>query len=69
MNAIYLTIFVSFLLAGLGLLLFFYSAAHKDRDHFERLSLLPLEDDDRPTDQSPNSQSKGEGEEADADDR
>jgi|GEM_PF-1191023 len=46
MNILYLTVFASLGLAALGLILFFYSAAQRDRDHIERLALLPLDDDD-----------------------
>lgn len=46
MNILYLTVFASLGLAALGLILFFHSAAQRDRDHIERLALLPLDDDD-----------------------
>lgn len=46
MNALYLTVFASLLLAGLGLLLFFHSSSQRDRDHVDRLALLPLDDSD-----------------------
>ncbi len=49
MNAIWLTLFVSLVLAGLGVLLFFVSYRDKTRDHVDRLSLLPLENDDNDT--------------------
>jgi len=45
MNAIWLTLFVSLVLAGLGVLLFFVTYRDKTRDHIDRLSLLPLEND------------------------
>ncbi|MCB9735818.1 MAG: cytochrome oxidase [Deltaproteobacteria bacterium] len=48
MNALYLTVFVSFVLAALGILLFLHSASNRTQDHIERLALLPLDDDDRP---------------------
>ena len=54
MNILYLTVFASFMLAGLGLLLFLHSAGQRDRDHIERLALLPLDDsDDFPVPHSP----------------
>ncbi|TNF37032.1 MAG: cytochrome oxidase [Deltaproteobacteria bacterium] len=46
MNILYLTVFASLGLAALGLILFFHSAAQRDRDHIERLALLPLDDND-----------------------
>ncbi|PKN57017.1 MAG: cytochrome oxidase [Deltaproteobacteria bacterium HGW-Deltaproteobacteria-14] len=46
MNILYLTVFASLGLAALGLILFFYSAAQRDRDQIERLALLPLDDSD-----------------------
>ena len=45
MNAVWLTLFVSLVLAALGVLLFFVSHRAKTRDHVDRLSLLPLEND------------------------
>ena len=45
MNAIWLTLFVSLVLAGLGVLLFFVTYRDKTRDHVDRLALLPLEND------------------------
>lgn len=45
MNAIWLTLFVSLVLAGLGVLLFFVTYRDKTRDHVDRLSLLPLDND------------------------
>lgn len=48
MNALYLTVFVSFVLAALGIILFLHSASNRTQDHIERLALLPLDDDDRP---------------------
>ncbi|HRE89167.1 MAG TPA: cytochrome oxidase [Myxococcota bacterium] len=46
MNAIWLTLLVSSVLAGLGVGLFVWSARNKTRDHVDRLALLPLENDD-----------------------
>lgn len=47
MNALLLTLFVSLVLAGLGVLLFVHGVVQGDHEHADRLSLLPLEDDDR----------------------
>jgi len=46
MNALLLTLFVSLVLAGLGVLLFIHGVVQGDHEHADRLSLLPLEDDD-----------------------
>ncbi|MEZ4268145.1 MAG: cytochrome oxidase [Myxococcota bacterium] len=45
MNALHLTLFVSFIIALLGVLLFIHSVGQRDHSHADRLSLLPLEDD------------------------
>jgi hypothetical protein len=45
MNAIWLTLLVSLVLAFLGVLLFWRSHRDRTRDHVDRLALLPLEDD------------------------
>lgn len=46
MNALLLTMFVSSVLAVLGLALFVNMVKQKDHEHADRLSLLPLEDDE-----------------------
>jgi nitrogen fixation-related uncharacterized protein len=46
MNAIWLTLLVSSVLAGLGVGLFVWSAKNKSGDHVDRLALLPLDEDD-----------------------
>ncbi|MBL8785793.1 MAG: hypothetical protein JNJ59_12875 [Deltaproteobacteria bacterium] len=46
MDAVYLTLFVSTVLAVLGAVLFTWTHAQKTRDHDLRLSLLPLDDDE-----------------------
>lgn len=46
MNAIWLTLLVSSVLAGLGVGLFVWSARNKSREHVDRLALLPLDEDD-----------------------
>ncbi len=53
MNAIHLTLFVSFIIALLGVLLFIYSVGQRDHSHADRLSLLPLEDDASPSSAAP----------------
>ncbi len=53
MNAIHLTLFVSFVIALLGVLLFIYSVGQRDHSHADRLSLLPLEDDPSPRPATP----------------
>lgn len=45
MDAVYLTLFVSTVLAVLGAVLFTWTHGQKTRDHDLRLSLLPLDDD------------------------
>ena len=45
MDAVYLTLFVSFVLAVLGIVLFVWTHREKSRDHSLRLQLLPLDDD------------------------
>ncbi|WP_437571901.1 hypothetical protein WME95_48290 [Sorangium sp. So ce327] len=45
MDAIYLQIFVSFLLVVGSVLLFAYSARQRDDEHADRLALLPIEDE------------------------
>ena len=46
MNALYITVFVSFVLVSLGVIAFLHSRANGDADHLDRLALLPLENDD-----------------------
>lgn len=48
MNALVLQVFVSLMLVAGGLLLFIYSVRHGDHEHADRLSLLPIEDDEAP---------------------
>ncbi len=45
MDAVYLTLFVSLVLAVLGVVLFVFTHGERSRDHAERLALLPLDDD------------------------
>jgi hypothetical protein len=46
LNALYLTLFVSLGLAAGGLILFAFFHKQRDMDHSDRLSLLPLQDDE-----------------------
>jgi len=48
MNVIPLLVFLSLTLVCLALLLFFYSVKQGDHEHADRLSLLPLEEDEMP---------------------
>lgn len=44
MDAVYLTLFVSSVLAVLGVVLFLFTHGQRSRDHEQRLALLPLDD-------------------------
>jgi hypothetical protein len=46
MNVIVLQVFVGLVLVCGALVLFAYSVRGKDHEHAERLSLLPIEDDE-----------------------
>jgi cbb3-type cytochrome oxidase maturation protein len=48
MTIVIMQVFVSLLLVGGSLVLFLHSVRQRDFDHADRLSLAPLEDDDRP---------------------
>jgi len=45
-NVLVLQVFVSLMLVVGSLLLLAYSVKHADHEHADRLSLLPIEDDD-----------------------
>lgn len=45
MNVVVLQVFVSLMLVAGSLVLFAYSVRHRDHEHAERLSLLPLQDE------------------------
>jgi len=45
MNVLVLQVFVSLMLVTSSVLLFAYSVRHRDHEHADRLSLIPLEDD------------------------
>lgn len=45
MSALFLTLFVSLVLAAFGIVLFAKGVLQRDHEHADRLSLLPLEDD------------------------
>jgi hypothetical protein len=56
MNVIVLQVFVSLMLVVGSVLLYAFSVRHRDYEHADRLSLIPLEDDSaRP---APSSESK-----------
>ncbi|RMH70388.1 MAG: cbb3-type cytochrome oxidase assembly protein CcoS [Bacteroidetes bacterium] len=48
MNVVPLLVLCSLVLAGLGVVVFLYGVRNHDFEHADRLSLLPLEDDDPP---------------------
>ena len=45
MNVVPLLVFCSLGLALVGVLLFVFSTRNRDHDHFDRLSLLPMDDE------------------------
>jgi hypothetical protein len=47
-NVLVLQVFVSLMLVLGAVLLFAYSVRHRDHEHADRLSLIPLEDDGAP---------------------
>lgn len=51
MNVIPLLVVCSLALSFAGVLLFLYSTRHRDHEHAERLSLLPLEEDLEPSEE------------------
>ena len=48
MSVLILQVFVSLMLVLGAVLLFAYSVRHRDHEHADRLSLIPLEDDGAP---------------------
>jgi hypothetical protein len=52
MNVIVLQVFVSLMLVAGAIVLLAYSVRHADYEHSERLSLLPVEEDDARQDTS-----------------
>lgn len=48
MTIVVMQVFVSLLLVGGSLVLFLHTVRQKDFDHADRLSLAPLDDDDKP---------------------
>ncbi len=46
MNVVPLLVLCSLFLAACGVLLFVFSVRQRDHEHADRLTLLPLEDDD-----------------------
>lgn len=53
MNVIVLQVFVSLMLVVGSLLLLAYSVKHADHEHADRLSLLPMEEDEKASQESP----------------
>jgi len=47
MSMVVMQVFVSLLLVGGSLVLFLHTVRQRDFDHADRLSLAPLEDDDK----------------------
>ena len=47
MTVVPLLVVCSLALAAAGVVLFWYSVRQRDHEHADRLSLLPLEDDDQ----------------------
>jgi hypothetical protein len=47
-NVLVLQVFVSLMLVVGALVLFAWSVKHADHEHADRLSLLPIEDDENP---------------------
>ena len=45
MNALYLTLFVSLVLAAFFVAAFVHGVHRRDHEHHDRLSLMPLDDD------------------------
>jgi len=60
MTILLLQIFVSLVLVAGGLILFFYSVRQKDFEHFDRMALLPLEQDNDSPPEEPALPSKSE---------
>jgi nitrogen fixation-related uncharacterized protein len=50
MNVLVLPVFISLVLVAGALVALLYSVKQGDHEHAERLSLLPLDDDDAPHD-------------------
>lgn len=48
MDVIPLLVFLSLVLVGMALAFFFYTVRQGDHEHADRLSLLPLEEDEMP---------------------
>ncbi len=61
MEVLIITVFCSLILVVGGLLLFFRSIRQGDFEHGDRLSLLPLEEDDNSVASKENKGSDGEG--------
>lgn len=58
MSVVLLQVFVSLLLVAGAVVLFVFTVRSRTLEHADRLSLAPLEDDARPTSESPPTQSR-----------
>jgi len=58
MSMVVMQVFVSLLLVGGSLVLFLHFVRQRDFEHADRLSLAPLEDDDRPQPPNPTTNSE-----------
>lgn len=54
MEVLILQVFVSLMLAGGSLILFWFTCRQRDFDHADRLALLPIEGDETATASPPN---------------
>lgn len=54
MEVLILQVFVSLMLAGGSLILFWFTCRQRDFDHADRLALLPIEGDETATTSLPN---------------
>lgn len=62
MDVVPLLVFCSLLLAGAGVVMFLYSVRNREPEHMDRLSLLPLEEDAPPREESsPGEEEDGAG--------
>jgi nitrogen fixation-related uncharacterized protein len=52
MDVVPLLVFCSLFLAAAGVGMFVFSLKNKEPDHLDRLSLLPLEDDEEPLEEA-----------------
>jgi cbb3-type cytochrome oxidase maturation protein len=69
MDVVWILVLLSLLLVGFSLLFFLYSMKQGDHEHADRLSLMPLEDDDGPMPKTQSSMQKGSAAEEPAEGR